>query len=409
MQKRNVRLKEFLPNVRRTYVPSEAYLEARPALESGQGYLVQTDKIGYVTHGRPRCCRNKIVLLGGSFIEGIYVHENERLSAVVEELLFESGYPYDVYNAGVSGSTNLNIFNSLVNKVIYDKPEAIVIVTSSNDMAALRYRDGYRNGSKFHGNTVPENPEEWAYDSIDDNFAQLEYVLSLMDFACKRQGIKLFFCTFPEIKPNPELEKINWAVRDYCSNNHVDLIDLDERLPRDEALYYDKLHVNAAGARLAADIIVQSIEGKLLQGPGLASFNREELIANKILSSLASEWSDWYSVESSSDRMISPALTIECVSKAARKHKAIIISMEFHGEPEFQGDHGYFYAKSSGWHFYIDVAEDLAQKITVPLTLPTNVDAFRIGIRTFDDLTQIELQRLDLSIVTVDADHSILG
>jgi len=408
MQKRNVRLKEFLPNVRRTYVPSDAYLDPRPALARGQGYLVQTDGFGYVTHGRSRNCQGKIVLLGGSFIEGIYVHESERLSAVVEEELLGNGYPYDVYNAGVSGATNLNIYNSLVNKIIYDQPEAVVIVTSSNDMAALRYKDGYRNGSKFHGNTVPESLEEWAYDSIDDNFDQIDFMLSLMDFTCKRRGIKLFLCTFPEIKPNAELTKINQAVRTYCKANDVDLIDIDAHLPKDDRLYYDKLHVNSDGAKIAGEIIVRALSDKLMIGPNLSTFDRRIVIARKQLSSSAIEWSDWHSISLNSNHVASASLTIKCVSKEARKHKALVVSLEFDEVPEFQGDHCYFYANSSGWHFYVDVAENLVQDITVPISIPSNLNSFRIGLRTFDESTKVELNCLSLSIVSVSSDQSIL-
>lgn len=399
MSKRQIRLKEFQPNIHRTYAPDESYLNARPRLDKNSAYVVRTDANGYIISGTHQCSSRTIVLMGDSFVENLYVDEDKRIASQLERMLLTNGYDFQVLNAGVSGTTNLNATNLLLNKVVYHAPKAIVFVTSSNDLAALRYECGYSNSSKFHGNLVPEDLSEgWTKSSVGENIGQVVDNLKVINFICKLNNIDFYICTYPEIQSNEDLKLINSKVRAFAANEAVDLVDLDKLIMKNDIYYYDKLHVSHVGAAVAAKSIFEHIKGSLPTDSALC-FSQSLTVNEFTLNHLDSYWLAWQELPNEGQSNYIVSLNVDCAAKAVRKHKALVVQVEFDQEPIFSSEHKYSFSRSSGWHFYVDLIANCRQQFSIPIDLPDSVQQLRIGLRAFDEECFVSMNNMALEVI----------
>ena len=78
--------------------------------------------------------RGTIVAVGDSLTEGLGVAKSEAYPALLEQMLQENGYPYQVVNAGVSGETSSGTL-SRVDWILdsAQKPDIIILETGGND------------------------------------------------------------------------------------------------------------------------------------------------------------------------------------------------------------------------------------------------------------------------------------
>ncbi|WP_414906472.1 SGNH/GDSL hydrolase family protein [Pseudomonas sp. IT-P253] len=333
--------------------------------------------------------------MGDSFVENLYIDEDKRIASQLERMLLMNGYDYQVLNAGVSGATNLNVTNLLLNKIVYHFPKIVIFVTSSNDLAALRYERGYSNRSKFHGNLVPEDASEiWTKSSVEGNINQVVDNLKVIDFICKLHKIDFYICTYPEIQSNADLRLINSEVREFAAGEAVKLIDLDKLIMRNNIYYYDKLHVSHVGASVAAKSMFEGIRNSL-STEGVVSFSRPSQANDLALNYLDINWLEWKDYQSS----YIVSLNIDCATKNVRKHKALVVLLQFDQEPIFSNQHTYSFSRSSGWHFYVDLAADCRQQFSVPINLPDNIQRFRVGFRVFDEECFVNLNCVALEII----------
>lgn len=392
MVKRYIRLKELPLNFRKFYVPSEQYYADRPRLTRGEAYLVRTDPSGYIRSGLSVPLEEHILLLGGSFVENIYLHECERIAAQLERKLLREGYAYKVFNGGVSGATSLNVANALINKVLFNSPKLVVIVTSSNDLSALRYRGGYYNQSRFHANVLPENDESWVYDSIEKNIYQYETCISMIESVCALAGTKLIWCTFPDTTHDGSICLINDILRKRAGSSA--LIDIDRELPKADGYYYDKLHLNAKGANSASDLILSKIKSVLIDS-GSSLYNSISLNVKGSLDNKSSIWSDWVDNGGDGYRYFDINLKLSCGK--IRKHKALVIQIFFEGADD-KVIEGWTRSHSLGWHRYVDLTEECNLQLAEPLNVPAGLVRFKLGFRAYDQETIINVEKAILEI-----------
>ncbi|WP_196373652.1 SGNH/GDSL hydrolase family protein [Pseudomonas fluorescens] len=337
--------------------------------------------------------------MGDSFVENLYIDEDKRIASQLERALLSNGYNYQVLNSGVSGATNLNITNLLLNKVVYQVPEAIVLVTSSNDLSALRFEGGYSNRSKFHGNIVPEDSgENWTKKSVFDNIDQIVDNLRIINFICKVHGIEFFICTYPEIQNNEDLNLINSKIRDFAADEVVKLIDLDKLIMKNDIYYYDKLHVSHVGASVAAKNIFEHIRGGLSTEERVC-FSQSLSASDIALGHSDIHWLAWQEFDSKGQASHISSINVDFVTKAVRKHKALLVHFEFDQEPTFTDQHYYFFSRSSGWHFYVDLTPDCRQQFSIPIVLPDNIQQFRIGLRVFDQDCIVYMNSVKVEVI----------
>lgn len=180
---------------------SDDYYDQCPDLERGVGYYLESDKDGFVITGNYHSSNNKVILMGDSFIESNFIGANQKPNYILESLFLESGLDVEVLNAGVSGSTLLNLLNILINKVAniaksLEEKEggglAVVLIIPSNDSNVLRLQESYWNGSQYYTNIVPSSGEFYQHNQVQKNRKDFENLLRIFSEVCRLYDIQLF-------------------------------------------------------------------------------------------------------------------------------------------------------------------------------------------------------------------------
>lgn len=138
---RVIRLREWNPNTSDIKVPNRDYGTVKP-------YRVRVDQNGFIKpKGEYHSTADlRIVFLGGSSTECLYVDEQNRFPAVVGTLLGQrTGLKVNSYNAGRSGNNTLHSINILLNKVVPVEPHIVVMMHNINDLITLFYEKSYWN------------------------------------------------------------------------------------------------------------------------------------------------------------------------------------------------------------------------------------------------------------------------
>lgn len=110
-----------------------------------QDYPFRIDNNGFILpHNNYDNPDNKIVFIGGSTTECMYVTENNRFPYLTGQLIEEkTNKQINSYNAGVSGNSSIHSLDILLNKIIPKKPDIVVIMHAVNDYAILAYDHSY--------------------------------------------------------------------------------------------------------------------------------------------------------------------------------------------------------------------------------------------------------------------------
>lgn len=143
---RVVRLRELRPNMAGFVQPSKEYLVGAENLVDKK-YFVHTDSDGFmIDPNTSQTGESKIVFLGGSTTECIYVTENLRFPFLAAKKISEQiNVPIISKSGGVSGNHSMHAINLLVNKVIPLKPKVAVLMENVNDLNVMLYEKNYWN------------------------------------------------------------------------------------------------------------------------------------------------------------------------------------------------------------------------------------------------------------------------
>jgi lysophospholipase L1-like esterase len=155
---RSVRLREHPPGQDLYLVPPEAHAETADSLERRK-YHFSTDGGGFIGPIEEGASR-KIVFLGGSTTECMYVDEERRFPYLVGKMLGEElGETVAAYNGGVSGNTSMHSNNILLNKVLPMNPDVVVLHHNINDLSVLMLEGTYWNRNPSRSLVVEKDPE----------------------------------------------------------------------------------------------------------------------------------------------------------------------------------------------------------------------------------------------------------
>ncbi len=269
---RFIKLREYRPNQEKYERPSRNYLKnIAPSTLERKYYRVATDENGFIKpsniHENPEV---KIVFLGGSTTECLYMEENERFPYLVGRMIEENtGKKTNSYNGGVSANESLHSINVLVNKVLPMKPTMVVMMHNINDLVILRSQGTYwyQDSLKSHVQTAknvftrfefPPKNETFDNQAISDEF---RHNLQTFIAICKiRNIIPILMTQGNRVKDDLLYHRFNDIIREVGESEKVMVIDLAKEIPSEPVYFYDAYHYTPAGAKLAATTIAKKLE-----------------------------------------------------------------------------------------------------------------------------------------------------
>jgi lysophospholipase L1-like esterase len=236
----------------------------------------------------------------------------------------ETGRRINSYNGGLSGNNSLHAIDLLVNKVIPLQPRVVVFMENINDLSTLLYEKTYWNknnvrapietlvkgkliGKMLKEVLIPNLNEAWrnftktVWPHEEDEFAKAhktkltmdqaalarEFAMNLQMFVdiCRDRGLTPVLMTQGNritAKPDPVVatyigqysqdtgvtyqdfkavyDLFNDTIRQVGQKNGVLVIDLAREVPPDQEHFYDMVHFNDTGSRLAAKIIAARLQ-----------------------------------------------------------------------------------------------------------------------------------------------------
>lgn len=269
---RFIKLREYRPNLETFERPSKKYMShAAPSLER-KYYKVSTDENGFLNPSNIYADPDlKIVFLGGSTTECLYVDELKRFPYLVgrqlEQILNKK---VNSYNGGVSANESLHSLNILLNKVIPMQPNVVVFMHNINDLIVLRSQGTYwyPNSLKSHIQTsknvftrfeLPTTAHSKTEKKLIEAFKK-----NLRTFIAiaKIHGITPILMTQANrvsISEDPLYHQFNQEIRALGKEEGVTVIDLADEIPRTEEMIYDHYHYTENGSILAAKIISEKL------------------------------------------------------------------------------------------------------------------------------------------------------
>ncbi|RVT80650.1 hypothetical protein DXV76_20985 [Rhodobacteraceae bacterium CCMM004] len=288
MRKRHIRIKEFGAEGVRIMRPTPEYLELTNGTLPDTDYTITTDADGFVCDpdadadpARAPGAARPLYVLGDSLVESAFVPQGQRVADRIGQGLAARGIARRVLNGGYSGSTSLNLFDTIINKIGPREGAAVLHVLPSNDVLSMRDDDGFWNmGSQRYSPILParkaplEPAAPW-----HPSPAQLRMTLKAMARTADAFGIHLFFATTPYVRRG--YERLPWyrkrhtdggesydaLIASRSANNtilrevaglcRVPLVDLEVAMG-DPRHFYDDLHLNTEGSQAMADIVVET-------------------------------------------------------------------------------------------------------------------------------------------------------
>jgi lysophospholipase L1-like esterase len=269
---RFIKLREYPPNTVKLERPSRNYIKnIAPNTIERKYYTITTDANGFIgpsdIHASPDL---KIVFLGGSTTECLYMEETERFPYLVgRQLEAALNKKVNTYNGGVSANESMHSLNILMNKVLPLKPTMVVLMHNINDLVILRSQGsyGYPHSLKSHVQTsknvfsLYEFPE--SAQPVDDQSIQNEFKRNLKTFIaiCKIRDIQPVLMTQANrVENDPLYHRFNEIIRETGAEEGVRVIDLAHAIPRTPDMLYDSYHYTAKGAALAAQTITTELQ-----------------------------------------------------------------------------------------------------------------------------------------------------
>lgn len=314
-EERKINLKELNPNLVAKVTPPANLITSDKSILDKQ-YDLNLDSDGFIATGNNFSDSTKtsidIVFLGGSTTEQLFIPEKSRWQSILERALnnAEQKHLYKVFNGGVSGNHSLHSNLNLVAKVLPMRPDYVVLMHNINDLALLRLTGSYWVSPEKKSLILYEKNRSFyllardikdllipnIYELIKkisplrDDYADYRnkpiydyhvieklFKSSLVSFIsiCRAWDIEPILMTqFNRINMENDLfvekfydkeianfvlnyHNFNETIKTIAADYNVDVIDLAALVPSTKYYIYDDIHLNEAGSKLVADILIE--------------------------------------------------------------------------------------------------------------------------------------------------------
>jgi len=286
---RYIAMPEFQPSLVVDVMPPYSYLEKTNGTLPQENCRLSIDENGFMVSEKPyRNGNSKILLLGGSAIENLYIQQNRRILSRIEEISGEMGKNATVYNAAISNAHLLHIVNIMLNKGIGLRPTCVVYyVTPGLDVMANELDNSFWNPA---GGMTPirKSGQELKIEYVSvfrnkNKFENEKRLLRTLHEICRNFNIALFIATWPVYgvydefmqKQQPDrvafdaeeaqTANLNAVIREVHREKECELIDLEKTFADlDHSQYfYDWNHPNVEGCELIASITSLAVQSCL--------------------------------------------------------------------------------------------------------------------------------------------------
>ena len=286
---RYIALPEFQPGLVVDVMPPSSYLERTNGTLSEGNCRLTMDENGFMVSEKPYTNGDsKILLLGGSAIENLYIRQDRRILSRIEDKCAEMGKRAKVYNAAISNAHLLHIVNIILNKGIGLRPTcAVYYVTPGLDVMANEVDNSFWNpapGMTPIRKSREELKIEYVLDFQNKNrFEDEKRLLRILHEVCRNFNITLFAATWPVYgvydefmrKQQPDrvafdaeeaqTANLNAVIRNFGREKGCELIDLEKIFAElDHGKYfYDWNHPNVEGCELIASVTTRALQSYL--------------------------------------------------------------------------------------------------------------------------------------------------
>lgn len=366
---------------------SDDYYDQCPDLKRGIGYYLESDKDGFIITGNYHSSNNKVILMGDSFIESNFIGANQKPNYLLESLFLESGLDVEVLNAGVSGSTLLNILNALINKVVHiaksleNKKEeggglAVVLIIPSNESNVLRLQESYWNSSQYYANIVPSSGEFYQHNQVQKNRKDFENLLRIFSEVCRLYDIQLFVSDIMHRNEDENYQAINGWLKEICVKNHICHIDIAKQVSLHSEYFYDDRHLLPGGAQIVARSLYEQLATHWRGAYSSYLTVKRYTICKDIDLTNDISWSDDITVYENSE--ISLWLDLKVVKKES--YNSMLYCIDYYQNIDSSLTN-LIYSPAVGYFSYIGLQNDGYSACQfIKINIPTGVKKIKIGI-----------------------------
>ena len=160
---RFINLREHSPNLKTNFRPDDEYMKnidglvqkKYPFRVDSDGFILPIDKSKSLISEKI-----KIIFLGGSTTENLYIEEDKRFPALVSDILTKKLNRSVVsLNAGVSGNHSVHSLFTMASKGLKYSPNYAIFMHAINDIGHLTKFSSYWNGSSSNSVIIDFSPD----------------------------------------------------------------------------------------------------------------------------------------------------------------------------------------------------------------------------------------------------------
>ena len=358
--KRQIRFREFDANQVIYKSPSVNYAKKSRNLNNNISYRIQTDSEGYIVSGREFDPSKKVCLIGDSLVESMFVKQSSRWNSYLEKLFLQNNYLFKCFNAGYSGATSLNIFNTLVNKVFNQEFDAILYFVSSNDYAAISYDSSYWNLTKSHSNLSLESYINEDRNYTKTNVFHFEALIKSIYLTATSFHKSLYFATYPNLSNERDMTIINRMLRDVCKNNNYPLFDMDKVFydaeVSFESNFYDRRHLNNEGSVLFSTSLYDFFIREIPVSNDKITFHTKDMLHDIFVFNADCRLLMLQDVCSNEVcKKVSLNFVFDVDNSESNQNETLLVRLHFERLNSVKCINDIKYSDELGWYFYVSV------------------------------------------------------